>query len=354
MKALVLSDIGKIDYTDYPAPEAQEGEVLLKVKACGICSSDRARIFETGTYDFPTIPGHEIAGEIAGLGRGVNPELLGRKAAVYPLLPCRQCSYCKEGRFSLCEHYSYMGSRCDGGFAEYVAVPVFNIEVLPNDMSYISAAMCEPAAVALHALKRAGMKEGDIVAVVGTGTIGLLAAKIARLRGASKVIVLGRSKERIKFASEHGADHVVNDNWSPEEAVKQLTYGDMANVVLECAGNSESADTAVKIARKGAGVAFVGEPQGQIAFSRDTYWKILRKELNIHGVWNSEFASPESDWREVVALLSSGRLDAESLVTNKFSLSEYREAFSLLKDRERFSVKIMFIMENEETVPEEK
>ena len=345
MKALVLKDIGRIEYTDVKKPEPKDGEVLLKVRACGICSSDRSRIFRTGAYHFPLIPGHEIAGEIAELGRGVNPDLLGKRAAVFPLLPCRQCASCKEGHYALCEHYNYFGSRCDGGFAEYLAVPVFNINVFPDTVDYPPAAMCEPSAVALHALKRGGMKEGDSVAIVGTGTVGLLAAKIAKICGASNVIVVGRSKEKIKFASSEGADHVVNDmGWDPADAVKQLTYGKMADVVLECAGSSSAAQTAVTLAKRGGNVVFTGNPEDDMLFGKDVYWKILRNELNIRGTWNSSYSSADNNWHEILHFMADGKLKPETLITHRFGLKDCEEAFAVLNDPTVFSVKIMFTM----------
>ncbi len=225
MKALVLEDIGKISLKEVETPTPGRGEVLVRIHACGICSSDKARIFKNGTYHFPTIPGHEIAGEIVGLGPGSRDELLGKKVAVFPLLPCRQCEPCRQGRYAQCEHYDYFGSRRDGGFAEYLAVPVFNINILPDDMDYHTAALCEPATVASHALKRAKMKQGDVVTIIGTGTIALLAACIARIRGASKIIIVGHSKEKVMNASQV-ANHVINaTGWDVEEAVAQLTEG---------------------------------------------------------------------------------------------------------------------------------
>ena len=343
MKALVLEDIGKIVYKEIPTPKPGQGEVLLKIRNCGICSSDKDRIFKNGTYHFPTVPGHEFSGEIVELGQGVNPELLGRRAGVYPLLPCRQCGPCRSERFAQCEHYSYYGSRCDGAFAEYISVPVFNINLVPDDLDFRAAAMCEPAAVALHALRRGKMKKGDVVAIVGTGTIAILAAKIARILGAYKVILIGRTKDKIKNASQY-SDHVVNSSiWDPEEAIREFTEGGMADVVLECAGNSDAVLTAMRVVARGGNVVIVGNPVEDVNIKKDVFWRILRGELNIRGTWNSSYSSTVNDWKSVISMMSDGSLDPTDLITHVYKLEEGHEAFAALMGDELYT-KIMFEM----------
>lgn len=341
MKALVLEDIGKISLKEVETPVPQRGEVLVRLRACGICSSDKARIFKNGTYHFPTIPGHEMAGEIVGLGEGAREELLGKKVAIFPLIPCRQCEPCRQGRYAQCEHYDYYGSRRDGGFSEYLSVPVFNINILPDEMDFHTAALCEPAAVASHALKRAHMKAGDVVTIIGTGTIALLAACIARIRGASKIIIVGRSKDKVMNAS-HFANHVVNaTGWNVEEAVFQLTDGDMSDVVLEMSGNSLACTYALLAAGKGSQVVFTGNPEEAITFERDIFWKILRNELSIHGTWNSGYTSRDNDWKDVIQYMADGEIPADKIITDSFKLEEYEKAFDLLMSN-RFYTKIMF------------
>ena len=237
MKALVLNDIADIKLCEVPIPEPGRGEVLLKVEACGICSSDYNRIYVDGAHQMPLIPGHEFVGTVTELGPGVREELLGRRAAVYPLLPCRQCDSCMREEYELCGHYDYFGTRRDGGFAEYVAVPVFNLVLIPEDMNSLDAVICEPAAVCSHAVRLSGLQHGDIAVVIGTGTMAYLTALIAKIRGAGKVIVIGHSTEKVKRISK-ACDHVVNAKiWDPEEAVHTLTVGHMADVVYECVGS---------------------------------------------------------------------------------------------------------------------
>ena len=177
MKARVLRAVGNLEYCDYPMPEVKSDEVLFRVRACGICGSDIPRIFVNGTYHFPTIPGHEFSGEVVGAGSEKYQDLVGMRATVFPLIPCKTCENCNNGDYEMCKSYDYLGSRSDGAFAEYVRVPVWNLVPIPDALSFEEAAMTEPCAVALHALRRAQIEVGDNVVIFGPGTIGMLIAQ---------------------------------------------------------------------------------------------------------------------------------------------------------------------------------
>lgn len=343
MKALVLEDIGKLVYKEVPDPVAGPGEVLLKIKACGICSSDIPRIFTTGTYHFPTIPGHEFAGEIVDCGPGVDGSLTGRRAAVFPLLPCGKCASCQEEEYARCSHYNYFGSRCDGGFAEYIAVPVWNLVLCSDRIAYTTAALCEPASVAKHCVDRGMIHRGESVAVIGTGTIGLLAALWAKSQGAEKVITVGRSDKVFDFAKSLGIDCTVDSSRdSAANEIQELTEGRGADVVLECVGRQEAINNAILYAKKGGRVVLTGNPYGDICFKKDVYWKILRNELTVTGTWNSSYKSTVNNWRETMEALEAGKLDIDRLITQKFPLERYKEAFEAVRDPGTFSLKVMF------------
>ncbi|HOT50780.1 MAG TPA: alcohol dehydrogenase catalytic domain-containing protein, partial [Candidatus Hydrogenedentes bacterium] len=200
MKACVLRAVGDLRCEDAPDPKPGPGEALIAIKACGVCGSDIPRVFEKGTYRFPTIPGHEMAGEVVSVGAGCDSVLLGKTVAVFPLIPCRRCEACEIGAYAQCADYNYLGSRCDGGFAEYVVAPAWNLQVVPDGVSYEAAAMCEPAAVAAHALRRADLGLGDSVAIFGAGPIGIMLAQWARRGGASRVLLADIDDAKIEFA----------------------------------------------------------------------------------------------------------------------------------------------------------
>ena len=342
MKALVLNDIADIKLCEVPLPKPGRGEVLLKVEACGICSSDYNRIYVDGAHQMPLIPGHEFVGTVAELGPGVREELLGRRAAVYPLLPCRQCDSCMREEYELCSYYDYFGTRRDGGFAEYVAVPVFNLVIIPEDMSSLDAVICEPAAVCSHAVRLSGLQHGDIAVVIGTGTMAYLTALIAKIRGAGKVIVIGHSTEKVKRISK-ACDHVVNAKiWEPEEAVHTLTVGHMADVVYECVGSSEALAYAIAVSGEQTRIVAVGEPDGDISIGQNMYWKMLRKEIQFRGLWNSGYNSGKNDWTRIISYITEGLIDPGEIVTNVFPLEKYEESIGMLRGEEDH-MKIVFV-----------
>lgn len=169
MKALVLYGVGDLRVTEVDVPKLEKGTVLLKIKACGICSSDMPRCFVTGTYHFPTIPGHEFSGQIVAVGDDVDESLLGKRSCVFPMLPCKHCKACKMEEYAQCSGYSYFGSRQDGAWAEYLVVPVWNLVPFDDTLDYKTAALCEPAAVSMHAVNIGDIKEGQNVVIIGTG-----------------------------------------------------------------------------------------------------------------------------------------------------------------------------------------
>jgi len=154
MKALVLEDIGQIAYKDIAKPSPQRGEALVKVHAAGICGSDIPRTYRDGAHNMPLVIGHEFAGCVEDVGEGVSSDLIGKRVGVFPLIPCKKCRLCLGGKYEMCKNYNYLGSRCNGGFAEYVTVPEWNLIELPANVSYEAAAMLEPMAVAVHAMTR--------------------------------------------------------------------------------------------------------------------------------------------------------------------------------------------------------
>ena len=285
MKALVLNDISDLRFEEVKVPQIKKECVLLHVKCCGICSSDIDRIFKNGTYHFPTIPGHEFSGEIVGVYDKNDKHLLGKKASVFPLLPCNNCDACRIGEYAQCSHYNYFGSRCDGAFSEYLVVPKWNL-VLFDTMDYDVAALCEPAAVALHATRRVKLAENKKVFVMGSGTIGLLIAMFARVQG-SKVYIGARKKEAINYIKSLDFDYIDTNNF--EEELKRKTNNQGFDYVFEAVGSNEAISNSILACNNFATVVLVGNPHENLQLEKNVYWKILRKQLTITGTWNSNY-----------------------------------------------------------------
>lgn len=342
MKALNLHGVGDLRYEEMPMPVPGPKEVLLKIKAVGICGSDIPRVFTKGTYHFPTIIGHEFAGEIV---EAEDSRLIGRGASVFPLLPCGHCAACKEEQYARCSDYDYYGSRRDGAMAEYLAVKRENLCMMPEGVSYEEAAMSEPTAVAIHAFRKSGVGIGDTILIYGIGTIGLILAQWARTAGVRDIVLVGRTDDKVKFAKKLGFPLAVNGkSESPEHLVQQVTDGRGADACIEGTGESEPWEMCIRCTRNYGTVVSMGNPTGEMRLSQDGYWKILRKELSIVGTWNSSFGKRENDWSEAMLAMQNQRLDLKSLITHRFSLAQYKEAFSLMHERKEMYCKVIFVM----------
>lgn len=346
MKACVLHGIGDIRVEEVATPALTKGEVLINIKASGICGSDIPRVFTKGTYHFPTIPGHEFAGQIVEVGEGVDNKLIGKKAAVFPLLPCMKCEACQIGEYAQCNDYNYFGSRCDGGFAEYIAVPLWNLVMVPDSLSYEEAAMAEPAAVAVHALRQAGIVIGDKVAIFGAGPIGLMLAQWAEAWGADKVMLVDIDQGKIDFAKSLGFKNVWNSkDGDAVEWIQGTTGGIGVDVALEGAGVSATLEQCLKCTRPFGKVIAMGNPIGEMKLSQKAYWELLRKQLTIMGTWNSSFvALPKNDWSLSIRAMEQGKINIKPFITHKVSLDQGIDALNMMRQREVFFNKVMFIM----------
>jgi L-iditol 2-dehydrogenase len=345
MKACVLHNIGDLRYEDAPTPDIAPDEVLLKIHAAGICGSDVPRVFTKGTYHFPTIPGHEFAGEAVKVNEG-DEHLLGGRFAVFPLLPCFDCVACAEGEYPGCGNYDYYGSRRDGAFAEYLAVKKWNLVPVPDEVSYEEAAMAEPCAVSLHALRRFGIRGGDTLAIFGAGTIGLLAGQAARAWGAERIIFFDVDERKLAFARRMGFEHAADPtDTDPAAYAFSLTDGRGADLSLDAAGVSATVEGAIAVAARSGKVILMGNPAGDIRLTQKGYWEILRRQLTLKGTWNSSYNDVENDWTLALDSIRDGVFDLKPLITQRFALADCGEAFRVAADPSTFSVKVMFVNE---------
>lgn len=346
MKALNLHGVGDLRFEEVPTPVAKEGEVLLKIKACGICGSDIPRVMTKGTYHFPTIPGHEFAGQIVEVGKGCDAALVGRRATVFPLLPCRSCDMCEVGAYAQCRNYNYFGSRCDGGFAEYIAVPVWNLVLASDNVDYRELAMAEPCSVALHTLRQAGIVVGDTVCIFGAGPIGIMLAKWSHAWGAAKAILVDVDAKKCDFARSLGFSHVFcGGTKDAVEYVNAVTNGKGADVVVEGAGVSASFEAVMFAAKYFGKVVLMGNPSKEMVLSQQGYWQIMRKQLQLFGTWNSGFGSDGGDWKLTVEAMESGKLDLLPLITHCYHLEDGLRPFEMITSKKEFFNKVMYVME---------
>ena len=346
MKAAVLHAVGDLRHEDVPVPEIRPGEVLVEVRAAGVCGSDIPRVMTKGTYSFPLVPGHEFAGEVAKVANDVLASVsLGDRVAVFPLIPCGNCAYCQIGEYAQCDMYDYLGSRRDGGFAEYVAVPADNLVPIPDNVDFESAAMAEPASVALHALRRVGVDAGDSVAILGAGPIGIILAQWARICGAGRIFLSDVVEEKLDVARGYGFGDCLNA--AREEVVSRIieeTDGRGADICIEAAGTPTTFEQSLRMVRKLGKVVLMGNVSGDVVIPERTASTILRGQLTIYGTWNSSFtAVPKNEWRTALQFMNTGILDMKPLITHRFRLDQMHEAFDMMQNRREFFNKVMFV-----------
>jgi L-iditol 2-dehydrogenase len=349
MKAVVVHGPGDIRYEDVPLSSPGPGEALIEMKAAGICSSDLPRALGDAAYFYPIILGHEMAGKVVELGKEVKGVRVGDRCAVAPLLPCWHCEWCQRGRYSLCDNYSYLGSRTQGAYAEYITAPVENLVPLPTQVDYEAGAMLEPTAVILHGLGRVGVTHGEDVAVVGAGPLGLLAIQLAGIMGARQLFAIDLVAARLKVAESLGAQACLGEGTAA--TIAEATLGRGVDLVVETAGTATAQESCLDLARKGGRVLYLGIPQREVNLSRAAMQRLVREELTIYGAWNSYSAPfPGYEWHASLTYMSRGQLQTKPLITHRFTLQQAKEAFIMMKEEKEFFNKVIFIGGGEDEV----
>lgn len=342
MKSQLLNSINNITYQDTLTPVPTAGEVLVRVHAAGICGSDIPRIYTTGAHVHPIIPGHEFSGEVVELGTSVDSKWSGKRVGIFPLIPCKQCPCCIEKKYEMCTNYNYLGSRCNGGFAEYVAVPEWNLIELPDNVSYEAAAMLEPMAVAAHAVRAiTDDLRGDLltkrIAVCGLGTIGLLIAMLLKSQGAEDLLLIGNKESQRKAVEALGINPECYHAYGNIKSEK-------ADIIFECVGKNETITQAINLCSPGGRIMLVGNPHSDMSFDKDIYWKILRSQITLKGTWNSSYIGDETDdWHFVLNLLKEKKINPETLISHKFSLEDLQQGLHIMRDKSEDYIKIMCI-----------
>ncbi len=366
MKAWVLHKPGDIRFEEVERPQLSEGEVLVKVEAAGICGSDIPRTFDTGAHKMPLIIGHEFSGSVVvqsdsekeniGLGQEVSGsrDWTGKRVGIFPLIPCKKCGPCLSGHYEMCRSYSYLGSRRDGAFAEYVAVPIWNLIELPDTVSFEEAAMLEPMSVAVHAMRigigTEQVSKTALIVVCGLGTIGLLLVQFLIDAGYQNIYVVGNKNLQKSLSSKIGVSSDRFCDSRTEDVHKWLaekTGG--VDLFFECVGRNESISYAIDSAAPGGRVVLVGNPYGDITFSRNTYWKILRNQLTVLGTWNSSFGGDDckDDWHYVLDRLKTEKINPSLLITHRYPLEELDVGLHIMRDKKEEYCKVMISCKQE-------
>ncbi|WP_124066164.1 galactitol-1-phosphate 5-dehydrogenase [Clostridium sp. E02] len=351
MKAAVVCANEDVRYLDYEEPKTEAGTVKVKIKASGICGSDLPRVLHHGVHFYPIVLGHEFSGDVVEIGEGVTDVKVGDRVSGAPLIPCMKCDDCQNGNFSLCKHYSFIGSRQQGSNADYVVIPEKNAVVFDKSISYEQGAMFEPSTVALHGVFLNDYKGGETVAVLGGGTIGLFTMQWANIFGAKKVVVFDVSEERLALAKKLGADETINttkDGYM--ETAMAITGKKGFDFVFETAGQVATMQMAFELASNKSHVCFIGTPHEDLSFTPAMWENMNRKEFKLTGSWMSYSSPfPGKEWKLTAHYFATGQLKFDSgLIYKKMPMSQANEAFQMFKTPELVKGKILLMNEEQE------
>lgn len=345
MQAAVLENKGVMTYQKVPTPSPRPGHVLLKVKAVSICGSDIMR-YTQGHRTYNLILGHECAGIIAEVGQGVSENLIGQPAAVIPLVPCFECKQCLAGRYSACHQYSFIGSRQNGGYAEYVELPERCAFLLPAEIDLEAAALIEPSTVARHIIDLGSFEPGQTAIVLGAGSVGLMAVQWLRILGAKLIISTDFVAENLSMARELGAHVALNPRQvDVKEEVKKLT-GDGVDLAIEAAGSPQALAQTIQVTRPRGNVVCGGNQPPEASLPLTFIEDLMRKELRLNGCFMSYSAPfPGHEWLDSVQALLNGQLNTTKMISHHYPLAQAPQVFEAIAAHRIAYRKIMLLPE---------
>ena len=340
MKALLYTKPYTFEYTEVPDPVVGDEDVLVRVRACGICGSDVAgHTGKTGRRLPPLIMGHEAAGVVERTGSNVRGLAQGDRICFDSTVYCNQCPACKQGLFNRCVKRQVLGVsvpefKRQGAFAEFVAVPNWICAKLPENMSFVQAALLEPASIGTHAANRPPIAGSDTVVVIGAGTIGLFILQAAKLRGARTTIACDLNEFRLDLARRVGADLCLHPGKvNLKEEVQGRTEGRGADVTFEAVGFAETFRQAISITKTGGTVTAVGNLQKETEFNLQ---ELVSRELTFTGSYASA-----GEFRTCIEMIASGKMNVAPLVSEVLPLKEGPAAFQRLLDGKENLLKII-------------
>ena len=341
MKALVLTDHKQLDVQDVPEPPVGPHDILVRVRACGICGSDvHGYDGSSGRRIPPLIMGHEAAGEVAAVGDEVRGFEVSQPVTFDSMISCQRCAFCLLGRPNLCDSRQVLGVSCadyrrHGAFAEYVAVPTHIACAIPSGVDFNEAAMVEPVSVAVHAVKRTGPALGDTAVVVGVGMIGQLTVQALRAAGCGRIFAVDLAADRLRLAAELGADETIQagDGANVPALVREKTGGLGADLVLEAVGADATVGMALECVRKGGRVTLIGNVTPAVRFPLQT---VVTRELDVLGSCASA-----GDYAACLELMRRGSIRVTPLLSAAVPLERGPEMFERLHAREPHLTKVV-------------
>lgn len=320
-------------FKEVEIPRPKDDEVLIKVKAVGICGTDVPILKGIREVPIPLIPGHEFAGDIVEVGSKVKDFKVGDRVTPAIVISCGHCYYCRNGMETLCDNIIETGIHVDGAFAEYVTVPEKVLHKLPENMTYEQGASIDPIASAYHPVKKASIGSENTVVVFGPGPIGLYATQIAKAEGAKKIITVGvkGDEERLKLAKQLGADETIISDDDLLENISKLTDGRMADIVVEATGHPSVFEMALSSVRKHGTVIMIGIFH---APATANIAQIVRREIQIKG----SICYSWTDYKECIDLVEAGKVKVEPMISHTFDLKDMDKAMEVIDQRKAIKI----------------
>ncbi|HET7026624.1 MAG TPA: galactitol-1-phosphate 5-dehydrogenase [Candidatus Limnocylindrales bacterium] len=324
MRALVFEGPWQMPVRKRPEPEAGPGEVVVAIRAAGICGSDvHGYVGTTGRRRPGVVMGHEAAGEVVAIGPDVISVERGARVAVRSVLPCGACEACANGATNICPNRRGLGMQIDGAYADAVVVPEAMVLPIPDAMSYEQAATIEPLAVALHAVNVTPLEAGSSVVIIGAGAIGLLCLLAVRLRESGPIVMTDRSTHRLALANRLGADvAIAAGRRTASDEIRAAAGSDGADVVIEAVGISATAAQSIVVARAGAHVTWVGNSDPRVEIPMQ---ELVTRELVVRGAY-----AFTHEFEDACELLANGRIDVTPLIEHVAPLEDGPDLFRAL------------------------
>ncbi|SFE11937.1 L-iditol 2-dehydrogenase [Lentibacillus persicus] len=345
MRSLNLYGEQDLRFEDTSEPVIENADdVIIKVKSVGICGSDISRYKKLGPYVEGMTFGHEFSGEVTAVGDEAGGIKKGDRVAGCPAFYCGKCESCQKGELARCENLHVIGAWIPGSYAEYVKLPAENVIHLPDNVDYDTAAMVEPSSVVAHGFYKTSIQPGAEVAIMGCGSIGLLAVQWAKIFGAKKVYAIDIDDTKLEVAKEVGADVLINSKEKPpHEQIAEHTDGKGVDLAVESAGSPITSAQVFALPKKGGEVVFMGIPYADINIERFYFERIVRNELRVLGSWNAISSPfPGKEWTSSVHYMSTGQINVEPMISHRLKLEEGPETFDNLINRKGNYVKVMF------------
>ena len=336
MLQVVLSSPEVFENKEVDIPEVQKGQVLLKIRAVGICGSDIHTYY--GKHPFvhtPIVLGHEVTGEVVLTGEDVKKVSVGDRVVLRPQRTCGKCRSCREGRYNICKELNVLGCLSTGASSEYFAVEESILYKLPSNLGFVSGTMIEPLAVGVHALRAGGFRPGCNVLVTGAGTIGNFTAQAAKALGAKTVMITDVSDQKLAKAQQSGIDHTINvKDTNLKDAVKNMFPDDSLDLIMECSASEIALNQVIDLAPKGINIVLEGVFE---EFPRADLASVQDKELSLIGT----LMYTDRDYVEAISLAKIGSINFDPLISKTFDLAESADAYKYIENNRDSAIKVV-------------